>query len=59
MYNVKSIEKCVKGSLAVEGIEPSKKGESITKSYLNGEITSEKAVKSIINHHLNKGGVNK
>ena len=54
--DIKSIERSVKGSLAIEGVKPSKTGECITKSYLNGEITSNTAIKKIKEYHL-KGGV--
>ena len=50
--DIEQIKRSVKGSLAVEGIKPSKKGEQITDLFLNGQITSFEAIKKIKNLYL-------
>ena len=47
MTDIKKIQKCVEGSLAVENAKPSKEGKKITEKYLKGEITSSEAIKKI------------
>ena len=49
---IENIENNVKGSLAVEGAKPSKIGESITRQFLKGQITSDKAIKLIKIYYL-------
>ncbi len=45
--DVEGIENQIKGTMAVEGIKPSKEGEKITNSFLKGEISSEEALRKI------------
>jgi hypothetical protein len=40
-------------TLAVEGLKPSKSGAAITRQYLEGNITSQQAIKKIKEIHLN------
>lgn len=48
-------KRSVKGTMAIEGIAPSKQGENITDLYLNGRIDSNTAIEQIIKFHLGGG----
>ena len=50
--NVEWIKRQVKGTMAVEGIKPSKEGEKITNLFLKGRIDSKTAIKQIKKYHL-------
>ncbi|PKM51787.1 MAG: hypothetical protein CVV02_04015 [Firmicutes bacterium HGW-Firmicutes-7] len=43
--------KSVEASLAVEGLRPSTKGSQISRSYMEGRITSEEAIGQIKKHY--------
>ncbi len=52
--NVKRIMANVESTMKVEGIQLSARSTKITRKYLNGKISSEEAVASIIKRHSSK-----
>jgi hypothetical protein len=44
--------RCVKGTMAIEGLKISKQGENITDLFLTGKIDSKTAIAQIIKYHL-------
>lgn len=52
MKNIESIIKNATASLAMEGLKPSKEAVNINRQFLEGNISSEEAVKKIKESHL-------
>jgi len=50
--DIDKIQKNIEGSLLVEGAKPSDTAKKINREFLEGKITSDKAVKRIIKHWL-------
>ena len=48
------IQRNVEGSMKVEGIKPSDNAKRINKKFLEGKITSDKAIKDIIKFWMGK-----
>jgi hypothetical protein len=46
------VNRCVKGTMAIEGLKPSKQGENITSLFLTGRIDSKTAIEQIIKYHM-------
>jgi len=44
--------RCVKGTMELEGLKPSKQGENITSLFLTGRIDSRTAIEQIIKYHM-------
>jgi hypothetical protein len=57
IMNIEFIERNVSATLEIEGLKVSKVGKSITRKFLEGNISSDEAIKKIKEYHLNKGGV--
>ena len=57
MRTEKEIDKIianVKATLAIEGLQPSKRSEELSRMYLRGEISSEEVIKKITENILKK-----